>query len=1125
LTLAGTGGSGTGAISYALSGGAGTAGCTLDTATGAMTFASAGSCDVTASRAGDDNHLVETSAVQTITVAKAPQVLSFTSSVPEEPLPGGTYAVTVVSDKGLTPSLAITSGSPAVCTLASGTVSFVTTGSCVVSATQAGDGNFLAADAVSQTIAVGSLNQNITFAQPDDMAFGDPDAALTVSASSDLPVTVVSDTVSVCTVSGASVSIVTVGRCELTASQAGDARYAAASSVTRVFDVVASLASAPTISAVSASSGAITVSFTDPGFDGGVSIDAFEVVATPVGSGTVVTDTSCVGSPCTISGLLNGTGYTVTVAAINAAGTGPASVSSPALTPFTNPQAVGGLSGTAGDRSLRVEWDEITNDALGGGTFTAYQLTLSGGASPVVESITDRTTVAHSFTGLDNGTAYTVEIVTLTSANAAVVTGNTATLTAIPATIPGAPRNPTAVFSAPLTVVLSWSEPTGNGGAPITAYTVTVAEQSNRSGRRSAVAATAAGCSMPVIDAGTRVGSCTVSGLSVDSSYLATITPVNRVGDGTSATVTFTTDGYPTPPPPGDDDGGIDDGCIVCATDPDGDDVPTTGEVTAPGVSPGVITVTDGVVTIALTGADDTVSYTDSRGHLVVETPGALNVSGSGLLPTSTVSVFWSSDAMGTTTVPSTGLLDTDLDIPADAVAGVVVVRVDTVGSTGAQRLFRFPVRVVVGSVTGTGDDGGSGGSGGGGTAPPLPGTDDDGDGETDGWGGGPGSGGGGSGGGGGTPGSPTSPCSGCVSVFPAPAPGTPGPEVTSTDPDTRPGGVTVTLPGGGTGTLGTPPGAGGSPTPGTADITVTGDGEVVVSLPGTVPVSGSGALPGTTVTVYVDGIPVGTTTVRPDGTYSIDVTLPPGIDPGRHVIRVDSTDATGDPRTVLFGVTVIGMPPPGLPGTDADGDGAIDGWSSGGSGGDPTRPCAGCVSVFPAPAPGAEQPSVSMPPAPSNGQPIVVTLPAAGGVATTVSVGGATSNGSTPMWVTGDGTPTVAAGSTLPIRLDGLEPGSTVAVWLGDVLLGTAEVAADGTVAFDVVVPASPLGAGMLRIDMVRADGTPASVLLGIAVAATATGTLPVTGRDDLAIAWAVLIAALGALATLTGRGRRRFV
>jgi len=632
-----------------------------------------------------------------------------------------------------------------------------------------------------------------------------------------------------------------------------------------------------------------------------VDIDAYELVATPTGAGDVVTDSFCPSWPCTIDNLVNGTEYTVTIAAINAAGTGPASLPSPALTPFTNAQAVRGLIGVPGDESLMVSWGEITDGALGGGTFTGYQVTLTGGSSPVVETITDRQTIDHSFDGLSNGTAYTVELVTLTSANSAAVTGNTATVTLVPATTSTAPRNATAVLSSPLVAVLSWSEPLASGGATVTSYTVTVDEQSNRSGRRSAVAATAAECSTPVIDADTRVGSCTVSGLSVDSSYLATITPVNRMGDGTPATVTFTTDGFPTPPPPGDDDGGIDDGCIVCATDPDGDDVPTTGEVTAPGVSPGVITVSDGVATIALTGADGTVSYSDSQGRLVLEAPGAVNVSGSGLLPTSTVSVFWSSDAMGNVIVPSTGLLDTDLDIPADAVAGVVVVRVDTVGSSGAQRLFRFPVRVVTTAVIGTGDDGGSGGgSGDGGTAPPLPGTDDDGDGETDGWGGGPGSGGGG-----GTTGSPTSPCSGCVSVFPAPAPGTPSPEVTSTDPDVRPGGVTVTLPGGGTGSLGTPPGAGGSPTPGTADITVTGDGEVVVSLPGTVPVSGSGALPGTTVTVYVDGIPVGTTTVGSDGTYSIDVTLPPGIDPGRHVIRVDSTDAAGDPRTVLFGIAV----------------------------------------------------------------------------------------------------------------------------------------------------------------------------------------------------------------------------
>lgn len=1089
-----------------------------------MTFASAGTCDVTASRAGDDNHLVETSAAQSITVAKTPQVLSFTSTVPDEPLPGGSYPVTVVSDKGLAPSLAITTGSPAVCTLASGTVSFLTTGSCVVTATQAGDGNHLAADAVTQTIEVGALNQNITFAQPDDMAFGDPDAALTVSASSDLPVTVTSDTASVCTVSGASVSIVAVGRCELTASQAGDDRYAAASSVTRVFDIVPSLASAPTISAVSASSGAITVTFSEPGFAGGVPIDAYETVATPVGSGTAVTQSSCVSSPCVITGLVNGTSYTVTVAAINAAGTGPASLASPALTPYTNPQAVAALTGVAGDRTLTVSWDAITAAALGGGTFTAYQVTLDGGSAPVVESIADRQVVEHSFTGLDNGTAYTVEVVTLTTANAAAVTGNTATLTMIPATVSTAPRNASAVFTAPLSVELSWSEPLSNGGAPVTAYTVTIVDQTSRSGTRSGVVALAAGCSTPSIAAASRVGSSAVSGLSVGATYLATITPVNLMGDGTSATVSFTTDGYPTPTPPGDDDDDVDEGCTTCATTPGGDDVPTTGEVTAPGVSPGVITITDGVASVSLTGADGTVSYTDSRGHLVVEAPGALNVSGSGLLPTSTVSVFWSADALGTAIVPTTGLLDTDLDIPSDAVSGVVVVRVDTVGSTGAQRLFRFPVRVVAGIVNsdGTGGTGGSGGGTGGGSGPPLPGVDADGDGETDGWSGGPaGPGGsGGSGGSGGQGSSPTSPCSGCVSVFPAPAPGAPVPTVTSSEPDVVPGGLTVTLPDGSGTTLGTPPGAGGVPAPGSAGVSVTEGGEVVVRLPGTVPLSGSGALPGSTVTVYIDGVPVGTTTVRADGTYSIDVTLPADIDPGRHVIRVDSTDANGDPRSVLFGVTVVGMPPPALPGVDADGDGVIDGWSSGGAGGDPTRPCGGCISVFPALAPGAEQPSVSMPPAPSSGQPLVINLPPAGGVATVVSIGGATSDGSTPLWVDRSGTPTLAAGSSLPIRLDGLEPGSTVAVWLGDVLLGTAEVGADGTVSFDVVVSADQLGSGSLRIDMIRADGSPASVLVGVVVAAS--GTLPVTGRNDMALAWALLVVALGALVALMGRGRR---
>ena len=207
--------------------------------------------------------------------------------------------------------------------------------------------------------------------------------------------------------------------------------------------------------------------------------------------------------------------------------------------------------------------------------------------------------------------------------------------------------------------------------------------------------------------------------------------------------------------------------------------------------------------------------------------------------------------------------------------------------------------------------------------APPLPGTDADGDGEIDGWTGRPGSGGGGgggeggggsgAGGGGGTT-SPTSPCSGCVSVFPAPAPGAPVPTFDSSDPGVVPGGVTVSTPGGATGTVGTRPGSGSTPPAGSAEVSVDEDGSLNIDLPGTVPVSGGGALPGTTVTVYVDGVPVGTTTVDANGNYALDVTLPTGIESGLHVIRVDFTDLNGDPSTILFGATVNGGTPPTLP-------------------------------------------------------------------------------------------------------------------------------------------------------------------------------------------------------------------
>ncbi|NCZ71440.1 MAG: hypothetical protein EBY80_15015, partial [Actinobacteria bacterium] len=83
LTLSTAGGSGTGGVTYSLVGGAaGSAVCTVNPTTGAMTFGAAGTCTVKAQKAADANYTVQNSTDTVITVGRAAQTVNFTSSVP-----------------------------------------------------------------------------------------------------------------------------------------------------------------------------------------------------------------------------------------------------------------------------------------------------------------------------------------------------------------------------------------------------------------------------------------------------------------------------------------------------------------------------------------------------------------------------------------------------------------------------------------------------------------------------------------------------------------------------------------------------------------------------------------------------------------------------------------------------------------------------------------------------------------------------------------------------------------------------------------------------------------------------------------------------------------------------------
>ncbi len=80
--------------------------------------------------------------------------------------------------------------------------------------------------------------QTVTFTQPTPTLLGTKTMTLWATATSTLPVSFATSTPTVCTVSGNTVSLKTLGDCTITASQAGGSGWAAAADVVRTFKVL-----------------------------------------------------------------------------------------------------------------------------------------------------------------------------------------------------------------------------------------------------------------------------------------------------------------------------------------------------------------------------------------------------------------------------------------------------------------------------------------------------------------------------------------------------------------------------------------------------------------------------------------------------------------------------------------------------------------------------------------------------------------------------------------------------------------------------------------------------------------------------------------------------------------------
>ena len=259
---------------------------------------------------------------------------------------------------------------------------------------------------------------------------------------------------------------------------------------------------APTLVVGTPGNATIGLAWTPPADNGGSAVTGYVITpssGSPVTIGNVTSHT--------FSALTNGIGYTFTVEAINAVGTGAPSASSTLVTPGPTAPGVPTIGvASAANTSATLAWTPPTDN--GGSAVTGYVITPSTGTPVTIGNI-----VTFTMTGLTNGTAYTFTIAAING----VGTGANSSASNSVTPNPTAPAAPTLVVAAAghAAATVSWTPPGDNGGSAVIGYVLT-----------------------PSTGAPTTVGNIvtfTMTGLTNGTAYTFTIAAINGVGTGANS--------------------------------------------------------------------------------------------------------------------------------------------------------------------------------------------------------------------------------------------------------------------------------------------------------------------------------------------------------------------------------------------------------------------------------------------------------------------------------------------------------------------------------------------------------------------------------------------------------------
>jgi len=266
--------------------------------------------------------------------------------------------------------------------------------------------------------------------------------------------------------------------------------------------------STPTITSVTRGNAQATITWTDGAANG--SDVTSQTIYVYEGSTLVTTKTDCSGSPCTVTGLTNGTSYTFKVSDTNHVGEGALSAASSPVTPAIIPAGVPSAPTitwvTRGNAQVTIAW---TNGAANGAAITAQTLYVYSGTT-LVTTKTNCSGSPCTVTGLTNGTSYTFKVSDTNHVGEGALSAASSAVIPLPAPLL------TSVVRGKLSLVPHWSGVTVAHGT-VLFFTATAHDLS---GNVAGTCTTKSGFGR----------SCRITGLTGHRTYEVSVTATLRIG-------------------------------------------------------------------------------------------------------------------------------------------------------------------------------------------------------------------------------------------------------------------------------------------------------------------------------------------------------------------------------------------------------------------------------------------------------------------------------------------------------------------------------------------------------------------------------------------------------------------